>query len=68
MKLLVQAYDKDNHRILGNLDGQGIYEAGVPTRCKWYQRLQTCRTLRDRVARYEVRYLDSNMLHSVIYK
>jgi len=54
MKYLVKAYDTNWNRILGNMDGQGIYRAKQYKRCKWFKALACRKTLNDRVMIYHV--------------
>lgn len=54
MRYYVEAYDSNDQRIFGNLDGQGVIVAKDFTRTKHYRSLSTFRTLNDRVAYYKI--------------
>ncbi len=54
MKYYVEAYDKDNREILGNLDGQGVIRAKLYRRTLHYKSLATRRTLGNRVKFYRI--------------
>ncbi len=54
MRYYVEAYDKNDNRIFGNLDGQGVIVAQDFRRTKHYKSLSTFKTLDNRVAYYKI--------------
>lgn len=48
-RFCVLAFDHDHIQILGNLDGQRIWEGRDYRRTAWYKALPTARTLGNRV-------------------
>jgi len=58
MKYHVAAYDQHGLQVLGNLDGQGIFEAKQFNRCNWFKRLNKFKTLNNRIEQYKIFKLD----------
>jgi hypothetical protein len=54
MRYYVEAYDKNDNQIFGNLDGQGVIVAQDFRRTKHYKSLSTRKTLNNRVAYYKI--------------
>jgi len=54
MKYYIEAFDKNDTQILGNLDGQGIIHANDFRRTKHYKALSTRMTLNNRVKYYNI--------------
>lgn len=55
MKYYVEAYDKNDKQVLGNLDGQGVIVAKDFRRTSLYKSLSTFKTLNNRVAYYKIK-------------
>ena len=63
MKYYVEAYDSNDHQVLGNLDGQAVLRVRNYKRTKHYKNLRTLRT--HRVAYYKIVAVDGHIVETL---
>ena len=66
IKVYIEAYDKNQSQILGNMDGQGVIRAKMYKRTNHYKGLSSHKTLDNIVSFYRVVNENGDTLETVI--